>query len=712
MRLTRRSFLELLGSSAAYAITFSCSDGGDSIVPTPLPADESEVPNWIRDFVDYVDWLFIHEDGSVTAHTGKVELGQGLETVLSNIISQGLQLPPDTVELVMGDTELCPDDGPTSGSVATQLVGWGYWRACERIRAHLVDRASEILGVPTDKLIYRDGAVVGLDDESQRVALGEFANGTLHLVAIEPGEPYVSKTPYSDLRTPNVNAEAIVTGTQIYTGDLFCGEVSYGSWLMPPYHTNMTRLEDADFDAARRVTGVDVVQPIWDTVMVVGSSFQAVERGLEAVTARWTVPKRRRELEVEREIREGASLRKVIEDQGSLDSGFAESSVELSETYVTQYASQAPIETETAIAECADDRVTVWASMQAPFRSRERVAELLEVPEENVHVIALPVGGGFGVKVGTKAPEIAAGLARAAGRRVKVVFSRAQQFVGDARFKEAVVADLRSGVSSNGILLARTIDLYQDEGNGTEHTYAIPSVRTRLFKTRMPARHGVMRGTSFVQTCFAVESHTDMVAEAVGLDPVTFRKINLATEEFAPLLDACSEMIAYRERQTPEGHGVGFAICHHGGRQLGAVAAEVSVDRRTGVVRVLRLVGAFDIGVIINRNTLTANTEGAMLWGLGYALFEEIHMDGHRTTTRSLSDYRVPRFSDVPVIDTVYFDNVTKGKMPRGCGELPVVPTIGAIANAVYDAVGLRFHTLPMTPERVLEGLARMMNDE
>jgi CO/xanthine dehydrogenase Mo-binding subunit len=707
MRLTRRSFLELLGSSTAYAITYSCSGNGESPAPTPVPDDDEDLPNHIRYFVDYTDWLFIHKDGSVTAHTGRVDMGQGLMTVMSNIISQGLGLPPERVELVMGDTALCPDDGPTSGSVATRIVGWGYWRACERIREHLIGRASGILGVPAGELEYRDGAVLGRTDPSRRLEIGELVDGKLHLSTIDPTEPYISRTPYTDRGTPNVKSEAIVTGTLTYAGDLFPGEVSYGSWALPEYHTQMTSLEGADLEAARRVPGVEDVQLIWKTAMVVGSSFQSVERGLAAMTPQWTTPKRPRKLAVEQEIRKRAKLRKVIAETGNLEGGFSSSSVELAETYITQYASQVPIETETAIAEVEGDRATVWASTQAPFRARERVARSLGVSEENVRIQSMPVGGGFGVKVGTEAPQIAAGIARAYGQRVKVVFSRAHQFIGDARYKEAVVADIHSGVAADGRLLARTIDLYQDEGYGTEGTYDIPNVRTRLFRSPMPARHGVMRGTSFVQTCFAVESHTDMVAEAVGLDPVTFRKINLATAEFAPLLDACSEMIAYRERELPEGHGVGFGICFHGGRQLGAVAAEVSVDRRSGVVRVDRLAGAFDIGVIINRNTLRANTEGAMLWGLGYALFEEIHMDGHRASTRSMSDYRIPRFSDVPPIDTRYFDNVTKGTMPRGCGELPVVPTIGAIANAVYDAVGLRFHTLPMTPERVLEGLRR-----
>lgn len=221
----------------------------------------------------------------------------------------------------------------------------------------------------------------------------------------------------------------------------------------------------------------------------------------------------------------------------------------------------------------------------------------------------------------------------------------------------------------------------------------------------MPARHGTMRGTSFVQTCFAVESHTDAVAEALGLDPVDFRKKNLALDSFAPLLDACAEMTGYGEALDGRYRGIGFAICHHGGRQLGAAAAEVSVDPSTGVVRVERLAGAFDIGLVVNLNTLTANTRGAMIWGLGFALFEEVRLDGHRSYTRSLGDYRIPRFSDVPPIDIAFFSNEIRNGAPRGCGELPVIPTVGAIANAVARATGVRFHSLPLTPERVLAAL-------
>lgn len=704
MPLSRRAFLELLGSSTAYAFTFGCR--GEPRSPAPLPVETDEVVRHaVRYFVDYTEWLFIHADGSVTAHTGRIEMGQGLKTVLSNLISQGLQIPPDKVRLVLGDTDRCPDDGPTEGSSATHIVGWGYWRACERIRAHLIERAAGVLGVTADSLVYRDGAVVGRSDPSVALPIGDLADGSVHLDTIDPTAPYTSTTPYVDRRTPAANAEAIVTGSLVYTGDLFPGDCPYGAFAQPGYHIHSTEVESADVAAARRTGGVVWAGRMGRSAAVVGEGYTAVRRGLDALAPRWRTPRRDRAMDVEAEIRAGAKLKKTIADTNDVEGRLEACSATLSETYITQYASQTPIETESAVAELDGDRVTVWASTQAPFKTRARVAKRLDLPEEKVRIVAMPVGGGFGVKVDTPAPEEAALLARASGRRVKHVYSRDFQFNGRARYKEAVVADITSGFADDGRLLARTIDLYQDEGFGTEDTYAIPSVRTRLFRTKMPARHGTMRGTSFVQTCFAVESHTDAVADAVGLDPVDFRMKNLALESFAPLLDACAEKIGYGGSMGGRDRRIGFAICHHGGRQLGAVAAEVSVDPSTGTVRVERLAGAFDIGLVVNLNTLTANTKGAMIWGLGFALFEEVGLDGHRSYTHGLGDYRIPRFSDAPPIDIAFFSNEIRNAAPRGCGELPVIPTVGAIANAVARATGVRFRSLPLTPERVLAAL-------
>jgi isoquinoline 1-oxidoreductase len=702
--MTRRTFMELAGGGIVYAFNLSCG-GGDELepFPTPKPTDHAH-----RYFVDYTEWLFIHPDGSVTAHTGRTELGQGLTTVLHNIIAQGLELPDDTIRVVMGDTAKCPDDGPTEGSSATRIVGWGHWRACELIRADLVVRAASVLDLPVKRLHYRDGGVEDRKRPERRVEIGELGDGSVRVGGIDPearstvGRRIVKQ--YTDRRTANVNAEAIVTGTLKYTADLFPGECAYGALLLPEYYRHLTSVS-VDLHRAKATEGVLDARTAGRTAYVVGESYTAVQRGLAALDGRWTVPERPRELDNEREIRAGAALEKMVEEQGDPEAGFTEADHVLEETYVTQYASQVPIETETAIARVDDGEITVWASTQAPFKIPPRTAKRLKISEDIIRVISMPVGGGFGVKVDTPAPTEAAMMAWRSKRMVKHVYSRAHQFFGRGRFKESTVIDIASGVASDGRLVARTIDLFQDEGFGTTDTYTVPHVRTRLFDTDMPARHGTMRGTSFVQSGFAVESHTDMVAEMVGMDPLRFRKKNVAEPAFRPLLDACAEMIGYGQRELPEHHGVGFGICFHGGRQLGAAAAEVAVDPATGRVRVERMVGAYDIGLVINRNTLDANTRGAMIWGLGFALMEEVQLDGHTAFTRSLDDYRIPRFSDVPPIELAYLDNASRRSSPRGCGELPVIPTVAALCNAVYRAVGIRFHTLPMTPERVLTAL-------
>jgi xanthine dehydrogenase YagR molybdenum-binding subunit len=163
-------------------------------------------------------------------------------------------------------------------------------------------------------------------------------------------------------------------------------------------------------------------------------------------------------------------------------------------------------------------------------------------------------------------------------------------------------------------------------------------------------------------------------------------------------------MIGYHTYQPGQNSGIGMAIVNHGGSQLGAVAAEVEVNRSSGKVIVKKICGAFDIGTVINRNTATVGIRGAITWGIGYALHEEIVLNGHRTHTADLIAYHIPRFSDIPPVEIAFLDNYQPGS-PRGCGEMPVIPTIGAIANAVYRAIGVRFYSTPITPEKVKKAL-------
>ena len=438
--------------------------------------------------------------------------------------------------------------------------------------------------------------------------------------------------------------------------------------------------------------------------MVVGTTFSAVQRGLAAVVATWKTPHRPQELDNEAEIRAAATLEKVVEEKGRPDATLAASDTVVSETYVTQYASQVPMETETAVAQKEDGRWVVRMGTQNPFLARYRVARNRRIDEADVRVVAMPAGGAFGCKAWNIVGRETVLMAELAGVALKHVYSREADIQWRSRYKESVVVDLTSAVTADGWLAARKIDFFQDEGHGSEDLYDIPHVQTRLYDTRMPTRHATMRGTSYAQDIFAIESHTDMVAEAAGVDPLAFRRRNVLLREFLPVIDECARLMNYPDYRPPADHGVGFAICNHGGRQLGAVGAEVRVDRESGRVEVLRLAGSFDVGVIINRNTAIGGVKGAMIWGLGYALLEEVRLDGHRCYTTGFTNYQIARMSDVPPIEIAFVNNVTPER-PRGCGEMPLPPTTAAIANAVYNAIGVRFYEIPITPERVKAAL-------
>lgn len=703
MVISRRDFLAGVGGvGISYAVQIGC--GGDPAVVEPGPVSE-EPPLRSPDNpgIDYRQWLVVEPDSSVTAYTCRVEIGQGLKTALYNVLSQGMELPMEKVRVVMGDTELCPADGPTTGSAATQYVVWGFWQACPWIQADLVARAADHLKVEAQDLEYREGAIVDRRDGAVRIAIGELVDGSSLIAA--PDTDLKPRREYVDRETLNVNGEAIVTGTLQYAGDLYPEGCLYGGKLRPVFHKTLTELVDADIGAAKDVPGVVSVQATSGSVLVFGQSFKSVQKGLAKVKAKWSEPDRSEEFEREKEIRSGAKEAAVLEERGQVHAALEAAEVVVKETYTTQYASQASMETHTAVAETIGKKAVIWTGTQNPLLMRFRTARRWDVPEEQIRVVGLPVGGAFGSKTGHRVATEAANMSRRAKAPIKYVYTRAEQFNARSRYKDSVIVDISSGLTAEGRLTGRRIDIYQDEGFGTEDVYFVPHVLTRLYKTRLPVRHAVMRGTSYVQVCYALESHTDMVARAIEMDPLEFRKLNVSRPSFRPLLETCGDMIGWRTGRTSDDQGVGIALCHHGGRQLGVVAAEVTVDRSSGRITVDRLCGTFDIGLVINRNTLTMGTKGAMLWGLGYALREETALDGHRSHTTSFADYHIARFSDTPPIEVAFLDNEAPGA-PRGCGELPVIPTVGAICNAVYDAIGVRFYELPMTPERVKQALA------
>lgn len=708
MSVSRRQFLKAMGGvGLLYAFRFApaVSPQEKNFDMLPLDIGDAECVATILD-LDYREWIAFGPDGKVSVYTGRTELGQGLKTVITAVVTQGLDILQGKLTVVQGDTELCPDDGPTTGSSATKYVGWGFWLVCAKIREDLITRASRSLGIPPKDLEYSNGGVGLKGKKGRRKSAFELGSGKAVLMSIDPNTSRTNDRSYVDLGILNVNAKKIVTGKLKYVGDLSVPGVLCAGWLAQPYLPNLTRLRTVDLSAARAVPGVKMVEVVRGRVAVVAERYNEVLKALDAVKAEWSVPERPENLLLEEESRARARLYEVKEQEGNVEAGLASSDLVLSETYTTQYTTQAPMETDTALARLEDGgtRATVWVSSQHPFMARTIISRYTHIPDSNIHVIGMPVGGGFGGKTSNPVTGEAALLARITRMPVKLIYSRKDQFQLRGRYKAACVIDLTTGVSANGRMIARKIDIIHDMGFGTTNTYTIPHVSTKLYHADWPFGRAVSRGTSFVQTCFAVESHVDMVAAALSIDPLEFRRNNVRFQAFVHLLDACAEMIGYYNYQPGPNSGVGMAIVNHGGSQLGAVAAEVKVNPSTGKVTVKKICGAFDIGTVINRNTATVGIRGAITWGIGYALYEEIKLNGHSTKTADLMAYHIPRFSDIPPVEIAFLDNYHPGS-PRGCGEMPVIPTIGAIANAVYRAIGVRFYSTPITPEKVKKAL-------
>jgi isoquinoline 1-oxidoreductase len=694
------------GAGLLYAFRWVPSAHAQSELPDDRILELEDVECAVMDMgIDYGDWIAFTPDGKVSVFTGRTELGQGLKTVITALVTQALEIPKNRLTVVMGDTDLCPDDGSTTGSSATKLVGWGFWQACLRIRGDLEQRAAQSLGYDRERLSYRSGGVGLKDRPGLAYRAHELGKGQAVLMSLDPAESSSSGASYVDYGIPNVHALKIVTGKLKFVGDIRIPGTLYADWLPPPYHPGITRITSMNLTAARAVPGIRLVRQVRDGVIAVGRRYRDVTRALDTAQVWWKPPSRPRSLDVEAEIRERARLKEIKERQGDVDLGLASSDLVVSETYLTQYATQAPIETDTALAQpsktaAGKKRMTVYVSSQWPYKARELAARYLGIDESSVRIVGMPVGGGFGGKISNPVAAEAALVADLVRAPVKLLYSRRNQFQLRGAFKAACLIDITTGVSADGRIQARRIDTHMDVGNGTTDTYAIPHVLTQLYEAKWPFRRAISRGTSYVQNCFATESHIDMVAAAVGMDPWEFRRKNVRHPEFLPLIDACAEMIGVEGGTSPAPDaGIGLAIINHGA-QLGAVAAHVRVNRDSGRVEVKRLCGAFDIGTIVNHRTATVGIRGAMIWGIGYALSEEVSLDGHSCWTTTLTQYGIPRFSDTPPIEIAFRDNYAPGG-PRGCGEMPLVPTIGAIANAVHQAVGIRFYSTPINPAKV-----------
>jgi CO/xanthine dehydrogenase Mo-binding subunit len=634
-------------------------------------------------------WLRIAEDGTVTAYTGKAEVGQNIRTSLTQAVAEELRAPVSAIKVVMGDTDLTPFDAGTFGSLTTPDMFPQLRKAAAAAREIMLDLAAEQLKVERGSLLAANGKVTHPATD-RSLSYGELSKGQKIMKAIGAASlssPEEWKVSGKALR--KVNGRDIVTGKHQYTPDIKLLETLHGKVLRPSAFG--ATLSSIDSTEAEKLPGVTVVRD-GDFAGVVAPKEETAARAVAAIRAEWKATPQVSSKELFDHLRKTPNPPSGA--PAALAEALAAAHQKLERTYTVAYIAHAPLEPRAAVAEWKDGKLTVWTGTQRPFGVRNELAEAFRVPEASVRVIVPDTGSGYGGKHSGEAAIEAARLAKAAGKPVKLVWTREEEFTW-AYFRPAGVIDVTSGVNKDGVITAWDFHNYNSGSAGLPPVYAIQNQRNEFHRSDSPLRQGSYRALASTANHFAREVHIDELAHSLKMDPLEFRLKNLKDDRLRAVLEAAAKTFGWGKSKPAANHGFGIA---GGFEKRGYVAncAEVAVDRASGKTRIVRVVTAFECGAVVNPDGLKNQVEGSVIQGIGGALFEAIDFENGKILNPRFSRYRVPRFSDMPKLETVLLDR--KDLQPVGAGECPIVALAPAVSAAIFDASGVRLRSLPMVP--------------
>jgi CO/xanthine dehydrogenase Mo-binding subunit len=690
--LDRRDFFKLLGGG--LVLLLMCDD--------PASAQESgrgrgrggeALPQTIG------GWLHIGEDGAITVYTGKVEMGQNIRTSLAQAVAEELHTPIVSINLVMGDTDLTPFDMGTFGSRTTPTMAPQLKKVGAAARETLIDLAIEKWKVDRTSVSVVDGKVTN-SASGESLGFGALTHGqqllkTVDGAAVTPADKWT----VAGTSIPKTTARDMVTGAHRFTSDIVRPHMHYGRVLRPSaFNAKLVSLDTKQFtipDVAP--TEVSVVRD-HDFAGVVASNELIAAKAVAALKSEWKADPQSSSKELFTYLKSHVQSRdtggRPAAEQGSIEQALQSAAHKLEASYTVAYIAHVPLEPRAAVAEWDNGKLTVWTGTQRPFGVRGELAEAFGIPEKSVRVIVPDTGSGYGGKHTGEVAIEAARLAKFVDRPVKVIWTREEEFTW-AYFRPAGVIDIRSGVTQDGTLTAWEFHNYNSGGSGIESPYDVANRRIEFHPTESPLRQGSYRGLAATANHFARESHMDDLAAAVGMDPLEFRLKNLKDARMRAVLQAASAKFGWANGKSDATHGFGLACGTEKGGYV-ASCAQISIAQPGGKVKIERVVTAFECGAVVNPEHLKNQIEGSVVQGIGGAMFEAIEFENGRVLNPHFSKYRVPRFSDTPVIETVLLDR--KDLPSAGAGETPIVGLAPAVGNAIFRATGVRIRALPMVP--------------
>jgi nicotinate dehydrogenase subunit B len=695
--LNRREFVKLLGPGLYFLFSID-----DLLLAQQPGGPAGRYPD------DFNAYFRIAEDGHVTCYSGKVELGQGVTASLAQMLAEELEVPFDSVTMVLGDTMLCPWDGGTNGSRSIKYFGPALRAAGAEGREVLIQMAAEQLKVSPDRLIAKDGAVFDKNNSALKVTYGSLAKGKTIERHLDKKPPLKAASAFvvCGKSLPRADFQDKVTGKAQFAGDIRLPKMLYGKVLRPPAHG--AKLKTADLSATKEFKDAIVLQD-GDFIGVVHPLPDAAEKILALIRAEWELASPNvDERTIHQRILDTAAKDNVVEQRGDVSQAAKVAALKFKETYLTPYVAHAATETHSAVADVKRDEATVYIGTQRPFGANDEIGRAIGMSSGKVRVITPYVGGGFGGKSQVGQAVQAARLSKMTGFPVQVVWTREEEFFYDT-FQPAAVVQISSGLDESSRITFWDYCVFFAGDRSSQNIYNVPNLRTLSRGTGFggggphPFGTGAWRGPGSNSNIFARESHIDVMAAKIGLDPLEFRLKNLSDERMIRVVRAGAEKFGWRTGKAPSGKGQGMVCLDYLGTYVAAFA-QIKYDKNSGQIRVERIVHAQDMGPVINPEGARMQMEGAITMGLGYCLSEEIHFKGGEILDLDFSSYQIPRFSWGPKIETVIVENLEIA--PSGCGEPPIVGMGALLANALFDATGARIQQLPLTPERIKGKLA------
>src|SRR5262245_31873614 len=654
-------------------------------------------------------WIHLDEDGRISVFTGKVEVGQNTRTTLTQSVADELHVPLSSVHLVMGDTDVVPFDMGTFGSRSTPTMAPQLRRAAAAAREMLIAMAAEQMKVAPADLKIVDARFVN-HDKSKTLTLAEVARGRKLVKVIPEDIAITSPKDWTVAGKSQVKVEArnFVTGKHRYTTDVKRDGMWYGK-VVRPAAFNAT-LVSVDTKAAQAMPDVKIVAD-GNFIGVAAPDQQTATKAANAIAVDWKSPGQPGNKELFDLLRKstnrggrggGEGGGGGPRPQGSVADGLAAADKKLEQTYTVQYIAHAPLEPRAAVAEWNGDRLTVWTGTQRPFGVRGELAEVFHISEDKIRVIVPDTGSGYGGKHTGECAIEAARLARAAGKPVKLTWTREEEFTW-AYFRPAGVIEVKSGARNDGTITAWQFTNYNSGPSGIQIKYEIPNNDIRFHQSKSPLRQGSYRGLAATANHFARESHIDELANEVKMESLEFRLKNIKDDRLRDVLQAAAKSFGWGKTKPASGHGFGIACGFEKGGYV-ATCAEVAIepassneDKTNKRVRIVRVVESFECGAVVNPLHLKNQIEGSIVQAIGGALFESIDFASGKILNPHFANSRSPRFSDMPSIEVVLIDR--KDIPSAGAGETPIVGLAPAVANAIFNATGVRLRTLPLAPQ-------------